>query len=344
MKVFVAALEWGIGHTTRVVPLIQQQIDSGNKVVIGAVQQQILIYKEHFADLPIVLLPASTPVYSKGNNQIFSILKFIPRFLLTINRDHKFLKKVITKYGFDMVISDNRYGLYNRKIKSILITHQLNIQLPDSIKFLQKPINNLIKKNINRFDKCQIPDFCGPDNLSGRLSFPLTGLKCEIEYINPLSRLSLVESEKVQNYPELLIIISGPEKQRTVFEKLVLNSLQSIKSNISYLIIRGIPGISNEVIEHSLNHIPAPLLKAYIEKAKYIICRSGYSTIMDLVLLKKTAFIVPTPGQTEQEYLAEYLKHKRLFITSKQSELNIVKALEELDSFVPDFDGLQRFG
>jgi UDP-N-acetylglucosamine transferase subunit ALG13 len=337
MKVFIAALDWGLGHATRVVQIVQQQINTGNEVMVGASARQIPIYAEHFPNIAIELMPSVSPLYSKRGNQIIPILKFIPRFFRSLYSEHQFLKHVIEKHEIEMVISDNRYGLYNKEIKSILITHQLNLLLPTSIRFLQKPTNILLRKLINRFDNCYIPDFPEPNSLSGKLSFPVPKLKCKVEHKKLLSRLSIVDSEKIQSYPELLVIISGPEKQRTAFEQAILYSLKAVSTTISYLIIRGIPDNETNKIENSLNHASAPLLKAYIENARYIICRAGYSTIMDLVIMKKTAMLVPTPGQTEQEYLAEHLTNKGLFLSVKQGELNIQDAIEKLNIFTPDF-------
>lgn len=340
MKVFVAALNWGLGHVTRIIPIIQQQVDKGNKVIIGASFNQVPLYKEHFPSLTIETIPGKPPVYSKGNSQVFSVIRFIPDFIGSIKSDNRFLKNVITKYDIDMVISDNRYGLWNKSVKSIIVTHQVNLKLPRAIRILVRPINYFVRKHINRFDLCYIPDFQGSVNIAGALNYPLPKLKCATKYIGPQSRLSIVQSAKLHSYPDLLILISGPEKQRSIFEGKILESIQINAIKTSYLIVRGITDNNIPELPNSINHTPATNLKAYIENAKYIICRAGYSSIMDLVLLNKTALLVPTPGQTEQEYLANYLFEKGRFLSVKQNNLNIKTAIYELKNFVPTVNWL----
>ena len=266
-----------------------------------------------------------------------SMLKQFPRFVFTIAREHFQLKKIIAENKIDVVISDNRYGLWNKKIKSVFITHQLNIQTPENLNFVKPVINWINKFFISRFDECWVPDIEGEKNLSGKLS-DSSEIKIPVFKIGLLSRFSELSTlnfkPETSNF-KLLCILSGPEPQRTIFEGMLIEQLEKINKNV--LIIRGRPNDKQELKSKFLiefkNHATAEELFQYISNAEIIISRSGYSTIMDLAALGKKAILVPTPGQTEQEYLAKYFRAENIFYSQKQNELNLQLALKEVENF-----------
>ena len=219
------------------------------------------------------------------------------------------------------------------------------------MKFLEYPAALFIRLLIEGFDICWIPDYSGPQNLSGDLShrFPPPS---NASYIGPISRFSMPampaekayqtsKTDQVEKLPDadLLILLSGPEPQRTRLEKTVLKQVRTLA--VKTIILQGLPG-ENETIEmgpyHTMiSHLPSRELKGLIQKTRFIICRSGYSSIMDLAELKKKALIIPTPGQTEQEYLADYLAEKGMFLSCSQHDFNLSAALPELEEFEPEF-------
>jgi predicted glycosyltransferase len=81
------------------------------------------------------------------------------------------------------------------------------------------------------------------------------------------------------------------------------------------------------------NHLPADELRQEIERAEWVISRCGYSTIMDLVALQKKALLIPTPAQTEQEYLAAYLHRKHIAFTTSQKNFSLPGILAEAKEF-----------
>lgn len=332
MPVFISALDWGLGHATRIIPIINGFIDKHEEVILGASEKQEILYREFFPEVLIVRSKSFSPVYPKGKNLLLKIAFQVPSFLISIFREHRQLKKMIQDYGISKVISDNQYGLYNKKIHSIFIGHQINIKLPRKIRIIEGLVNRLNTYFINRFNECWIPDEMGEKSLAGDLSAPKRELKNPPKYIGILSRFSIVDEEKPDSIPELLILISGPEKQRTLFENNVLHALSRTRTPMSYLIIRGLPDENMEPIPNALNHCSSGKLKGLILGAKYIICRSGYSTLMDLVYLKRNAVLVPTPGQTEQEYLADYLNEKEMFPVVSQGQINIQQIISGLNA------------
>ncbi len=333
MKVFVVALDWGLGHATRIVPVIKDLVSEGHEIIIGCSERQKKIYQEHFPALTYENIISVSPVFSTKTSQIWPYVKFVPKFLFCIRQENRQLHKLDRKYHFDEIISDNRYGLFLPWCKNILVTHQLHLKLPAGLHFLTRGVNKVIHFWINRFDYCLIPDYHSPIKIAGILSKTFSSCKPVVRYIGPLSRLNLsYRDDKLSN--DILVLISGPEHQRTVFEQIVTNQLLKL-SGYTYTVVRGLPLTDWEESEQIKNHVSTQRLKALIKHSRFIICRSGYSTIMDLVSLNKTAFLVPTPGQSEQEYLAGYLTKQGWFLSGSQNNLNLFDVIEKLSSFTP---------
>ena len=231
-------------------------------------------------------------------------------------------------YKIDIVISDNRFGLYNKNAHCIFITHQLQIKTGNH--FTEKIAQKINYKYINRFNECWVIDEEGNNNLAGELSHPTTLPKTAVRYIGVLSRFKKYEVEKKY---DLLALLSGPEPQRTIFENTLLAQMQTLPLDI--VVVRGLP-TEEEILEVGdlkiYNHLPADALNKMILSAKVIIARSGYTTLMDIATLQAKAIFVPTPGQTEQEYLAKYLADKKYCIAQMQDGLDVQSALHELEN------------
>jgi len=332
-QVFLVPLNWGLGHAARSIPVIRKFIDQGDSVLVGGSPSQLILLTDEFPGIKTVKFPYSRVSLKGKRYLLYSFLCQSPIFLLQIFREHIALKKVIKNYKIDLVVSDNCYGLWNKNIHSIFITHQLNIKLPDHLKFLSKSINNINHWFIKKYDECWIPDLENSGGYAGELSHSTT-MRNKIRYIGILSRFSrfktFEEAGSLTQQKSILILISGPENQRSVFEKIIKDQISAISDKYEYTIIRGLPEEKSDLDPGWNNHMPSKELMNTIGKADAIICRSGYSTIMDLLTLNKTALLVPTPGQAEQEYLAEYLSSKKLFCTMSQNEFDIVLAIEKL--------------
>ena len=330
-KVLVAPLDWGLGHTTRCIPIIQELLRQDFTVLLAAEGNSAHLLRKEFPSLTIISLKGYRIAYSK--TQVFFKVKLfgqIPKILKAIKQEHTWLQKIIKEYAIDIVISDNRYGLYNTKIKSIFITHQLAIETGNT--FSNWLVQKLNYRLINKFDECWIPDEEAPFDFAGKLSHPKEMPVIQTQYIGILSRFKKDTAEK---NIDLLVLISGPEPQRTALENLML--LQMTKFPLKMVLVRGLPGASNKIINTNkelqiFDHLPATELNKLIQSSNFVIARSGYSTIMDLIALQQKAILIPTPGQTEQEYLAEYLAEKKYFVAVKQRGFNLVKELKNLES------------
>lgn len=335
-KVLIVPLNWGLGHTTRIIPIIKILIENRAEVTISGSPEQVILLKKEFPGVYVVSLPYLKIRISTSKYQLISNFIQIPKFLLQIRNENKALNQLLRTEAFDLIISDNCYGLWNKKIKSVLITHQLNLILPKTIGFFQPFFNVINIRLVKNFDVCWIPDFEKEPNLSGLLSHPLTK-SIHATYIGPLSRFStdyqqssIVSDQKVKK--KILFLLSGPEPQRTVFETCLVKEVQELNNKYDCIIIRGLPqNDTNNIPSYWINHASSAEMNKMILDADYIICRSGYSTIMDLIALRKSALLIPTPGQSEQEYLAQYLSNKGYFVMQEQNKLNILKGILELE-------------
>ena len=188
-----------------------------------------------------------------------------------------------------------------------------------------------------KFDQCWIPDRSENINLAGELSHG--SIPANAVYIGPLSRFS---DSNNSNAGYLLILLSGPEPQRSMLEHILSAQLKGVNGTVK--IVRGLPldmvkPVNTEGVEW-FNHLPANELQAMIDGAAFVVCRSGYTTVMDLVRLQKKAILIPTPGQAEQEYLATYLKLQGIFLSVNQSNFDLQKELEKAAHFIPKFPSL----
>jgi predicted glycosyltransferase len=183
-------------------------------------------------------------------------------------------------------------------------------------------LNHHVNKYLSAFDCCWVPDNEHSPSLSGDLGRS-SKQSLNTKYIGPLSRFDSIvaEASSVKTY-KYLGLVSGPESQRTVFED-ILRSL-FLKTGESSLILAGLPGEkTEEKIDHLtiVNHLDDADFAHAVRHAETIVCRSGYSTIMDLAFLERSALLVPTPGQTEQEYLAKHLSSVDMFVYCEQKNL-----------------------
>ncbi len=322
----MAPLDWGLGHATRCISIINILITQNCNVIIAADTAITILLKKTFPNLTFLHLLGYNIKYSKTKKGLpLKIISQLPQIFKAIKNENNWLQKVVTEHNIDVVVSDNRPGLYNSKVKCIYITHQLTIKANN--KFIERWIQKLHYKYINKFTECWVPDVEGENNLAGKLSHPKRKPQIPVKYIGALSRF--VKKDLPVIY-DVAIVLSGPEPQRTIFENIILSQLKNTSKKI--VLVRGL--LNSDVLINNLpsninyyNFLNADDLNDIMLQSNLIICRSGYSSIMDLEVLQKKAVLVPTPGQTEQEYLAKRLATKNNYSTVTQSEFDLQKLL-----------------
>ncbi len=333
-RILVAPLEWGLGHATRCIPLITELTAQNCEVFIAAEGATYSLLKQEFPGLTFLSLTGYRMKYSRKRYFLpWKLLTQVPKIALTIYKENQWLKKIVKDHKIDAVISDNRFGMYCSRIRSVYITHQLLIKTGNV--FTESIAKKIHSYFINKYNECWVPDF-KEDGLAGELSHP-GKLPNQIKYIGALSRFEVInpDSYREKKKYDLLITISGPEPQRTIFEDEILNDLKSYSGKV--LFIRGMPDGNTLKPENPLleikNHLSARELNEAMLQSGIIVSRCGYTTIMDLVKLQKKAILIPTPGQTEQEYLAKYLMEKQIFYTISQKDFVLQNALKEASLF-----------
>ena len=325
-NILICPLEWGLGHAGRMIPLAAKLRDLNNNVFIGAGEEHLSLFRTELRGLSYIVFRGFRPVYSRFLPQYLALLLETPILFYFIIRDHMQLKSIIRKYNIDIVISDNRFGLWNRKVTTVYITHMPVIPFPKPFRFLEVLGILFHRQFIKKYSFCYIPDLPGEINISGRLSHGLT-LSENVRYIGILSRFSGdCSSDQIspEEFGHYTVILSGPEPQKGVLKRKLIKILK--EKELPILILEGKPGSPKEFTKSgnimTYSHLPSFEMKNLIKGSKSIITRSGYSTIMELISLKCSALLIPTPGQTEQEYLAEYLMEKGWFTVTSQKDLD----------------------
>ncbi len=325
LKILIAPLDWGLGHATRCIPIIYTLLDAGVQVLLAGDAATEKLLRKEFPTLLFLPLKGYNVTYSRSKQRfLVKLLSQVPRIQKAIQYEHRWLQKVVKNHQIDVVISDNRFGLHHPGIQCVYITHQLHIETGKP--WLNSITQKIHYRFINRFNQCWVPDAEGSVNLAGKLSHPHQMPEIPVKYLGCLSRFTKTAADK--SIP-LLVILSGPEPMRSIFEELICKQLEHFKSEV--VLVRGLPmaeetlGLPKNVTVH--NHLPAADLCQLILSSEMVLARAGYSTVMDLARLGQKAILVPTPAQAEQEYLGDYLKDQQLFYACPQEDFNLTGAL-----------------
>jgi uncharacterized protein (TIGR00661 family) len=328
--VLLAPLDWGLGHTVRCIPIIKELLSLECKVIVACNSKQKQLLREEFSSIDFVTLKGYDIHYGKTRFQTLSLL-FLqsPKIFNRIYQEKRWLEKFLEQNNVQAVIADNRYGLHSSKVPCIFITHQLRVKTG-----LGKMVNGIVQKilysYINGFSACWIPDWKDSDiNVAGVLSHVKKFPRLPVHYIGCLSRFekNISHSETI----DLLVILSGPEPQRTILERIIFSQLKNFEGRA--VVVRGISGDHNKTPLPSnqvavLDYAASTELNRLICSAEVVLTRAGYTSIMDILKLEKKSILIPTPGQAEQEYLAAYLHHKKLAYGISQKNFYLKKAME----------------
>lgn len=316
MKILVAPLNWGMGHATRCIPLIRQWLAQGHEVVLGGDGDGLVRLSKAFGSLRTLPLAPLHIRYSSHRRQTWAMVKAIPQLVGFSLMDHRLIQGYQTLEQFDWIVSDNRFGLYTSRAHCIYITHQIYIHLPKGWRWLEPLAYRMHREIWKHYDEVWIPDSEEvKGSLSGRLSHPCPKAEgVDIRYIGPLSRFESTYTPDARYHT--VVVLSGPEPQRSLLEQQMVARYQH--GGESVLLVRGLIGQPMTQIQSGAITLVAWMedeaLASYLSGCQHIVMRSGYTSVMDmkkLDLLSKVEFL-PTPGQSEQEYLAQWLSHGTL--------------------------------
>ena len=303
MKILIAPLNWGLGHATRCIPLVRQYLERGDEVVLGGDGESLFLLQRHFPQLRVIQLPSLELRYAANDQQRGFYLRAIPALLRFTIADHYYLRQQLAIEHFDLIISDNRFGLFTRQTRCVYITHQLYVRLPRRLRIFQPLARAIHACVFKRYHEVWVPDFANSENsLAGELCHGGC-FDTYVKYIGPLSRFASSEGtpKELRRNSEysVVAILSGLEPQRSIFEQAILERYANTPDKV--LIVRGKVAEVQTIISRNNITMVASLsdqaLLEVMEQATTIIARSGYSTIMDLAVLGllHKAELHPTP-------------------------------------------------
>jgi uncharacterized protein (TIGR00661 family) len=318
-------LDWGLGHATRCIPIINEFLRRECDVQIASSGSALILLRQEFPQVTFHELVSYDAHYSRIFPLSFSLLLQTPKFLSRIKKEHDQIEKIVREEKIDFVISDNRYGCWTKQAPTVFMGHQINILLPWALRWMEPLVNYFNHRQIKKFNYCWVPD-----ELNNRLTGKLTEAKgLKVNYIGMLSRFK--KNKSIEKKYDLLVLVSGPEPQRTMMEMEIIKKLTD--SRLTVMLVRGIPGNATSMTAINANivqrdYLSAKELNNVIEESDIVISRSGYSTIMDLAKLGKRAIFIPTSSQTEQMYLADQLSKRKIAYCMDLKELDVNKAIE----------------
>jgi hypothetical protein len=328
--ILISPLNWGFGHAGRMIPLAAELQSRGCTVVFAADRQLLPMIGKELPGTRLVELNSPRIRYSRLLPQYISILLQLPVIIWSAVREHNSLRLLARQIRPMVIISDNRFGFFHRDIFSVYITHQLRIPFPSGLGFMEPLAAWLHRMIIKRYDLCMVPDYPGPVNLSGRLSHDIKHA-CDVHYMGPLSRFSIDRQTDQGMSPGAsgcCLILSGPEPQRS----LLLRKVRQALTGRRLLVLSAGPVRENDDMDINVTYVIRPdrvTMRNMIRGSAMIIARSGYTSVMELLSLGRGAVLVPTPGQTEQEYIGSHLNGRYGFITVRQDDISTIGSLYE---------------
>lgn len=331
-KVIIAPLNWGLGHATRCIPVINWFSKNGWDVHVAGNGDSLLLLMQEYPDLKFHDLPGFEVNYSGRMPLALCLLWKWPGMKKSIKCEHEALDRLIVDIKPSLLFSDNRYGCYSHRVYSVILTHQLQLPLKKWLTWLRPFSKKWMNARLKNFNCCLVPDHPDLEDSIAGLMASNDYISIPVKYLGPLSRLQKTKKHFEYEY-EIMALLSGPEPAKSKLRNKIIGQL--LKMNVKALVVGGtMKRDDSKTLQnlHLIDHLNTSEIEGYLAKSKIIIAGAGYSTIMDLIHLNRKALLIPTPGQWEQEYLAEYLKNHPLFLFQKQKNLDIVSACSILSS------------
>lgn len=324
-RVFISPLNWGLGHSTRDIPIINELLSHGHEVTIGTSGNALALLKRECPECNFILFKDYPAPYSASRFFLPKFVASIPILLRALARERKKLDQILADNKFDLIISDNRMGVYSNRIPSYFITHQLRFSLPSYLypfEMLTIPVNSFFHI---KYDGVIVPDVApNGNNLSGKLC--RSNLDATNQRVYYAGILTSAKKKQVDEDLDFLIIVSGPEPQRTKLEEIILKQVQKLPGEKVVLLGSPQKERHEKLDEHTTVHsyISTEEKADLMNRSRFMIARSGYTTMMEIAELdKKHGLFTPTPGQTEQEYLSRYYARQGWFLSRSQYRIKL---------------------
>lgn len=326
--ILIAPLNWGLGHATRCIPIINGLLFNNFKVLLASDGAALALLRQEFPTLDFLELSSYNISYPKNGRNFKTHLIFqLPQISRAISAEQKLIQKTVSERPIHGIISDNRLGVRHTSIPSVYITHQLNVLTGNTTYFSSK----VHQKYIRKFNECWVPDVANSNiSLTGKMGH-ISDEFLTLKYAGVLSRM---KKNPQKETIDVLLLISGIEPQRTLLENKLKEVFKDVEKNILMVCgkVERQQKWSNFHNIKTVNYMSGAQLETTLNSSKLVIARSGYSTIMDLAVLKKKALFIPTPGQYEQEYLANRLEKLKIAPWERQKTFS-AQALQQVEKY-----------
>jgi UDP-N-acetylglucosamine transferase subunit ALG13 len=309
-KVLYRVLSWGLGHATRSLPVIRHLAGQGHRVTVSSCDRALQLLRSELGPIcDYHEFPGLDSSWGRDHHWVFLLPgapAHIAAFRRAVTLEQRAVENEVAKNGYDLLVSDHCYGAHCDGVPSFFLGHHLRPFWFWRAPMLQRLNERLLATYLNRFDGILVPDYPGSP-LSGALSSGFTAIDpSKVTYLGILSSYCRLDCERDIDY---LVIVSGHEPQRTSFERLIRRQIQRLEGRV--VVLLGTPERAGERetaanVEYRYFE-PAAARNELLNRARFVISRPGYTTLMDSIELDVPhALFVPTPNQTEQEYLSDY--------------------------------------
>ena len=334
--VLVSPLSWGLGHATRDLPIIRYLLERGHHVTIAAEDRALTLLEREAPECDFERIPDYPPPYSSGKHFVPKFVAMAPAMLWAIEMESVRVRRLFRRRQFDLILSDNRFRIRSRRVPSFVLTHQLRFMTPPGLEAFERLTEFFNYVHLNPFDRIIVPDAADLEqNLSGRLSHDMRHLRDspKVYYAGPLSSVRKMD---VEQDVDLFISISGPEPPRTQLENTILEKVREVEAD-RIVVALGKPEVTETREIDGRIEVHGFLDRAkqqeMLNRARFVVCRSGYTTVMELAELGRKALFIPTPGQTEQVYLGRYYEERGFFHTVGQYEMDLPSDIEKARTY-----------
>lgn len=326
-----AVLDWGLGHATRSLPLINILVEQGYRITMASCPRVLGFLHSHFPQAAQLELPSYNVQY-RWNNMAMNVAMKAPDLIQALEEERNIIRELHEKTPFNAIISDARYGCFMPTVPSFFITHQVRIKARK--KLTDTMANKVHRQWMKNFDEIWVPDVAQLPGIGGELSH--AAMEQRRFYLGPTSRFQLpIHKDENPTY-DWLFLLSGPEPARSQLEQQLLYLAHSHPDQ-KFVMIRAHDTNRSESTPsddhvHIMDYTNSKHLETLVRQSRQVLCRSGYSTLMDLSAWQTSAVLVPTPGQPEQLYLADHISRHYHWPISMQSELDAL----------PSYDAMQQ--
>lgn len=324
LDILFGVQDWGLGHATRDLILLRALVSAGHRITIVSNGRALQMLRQELKGrcnfIPLKDLPK--PLSRKALWFHIKMSLALPLVFHTYRRERQLVQRLRRTRNIDRIVSDTRYGLCCTEIPSFHLLHSLRQIVPGRPRSLERMVESGQRHLLRKGLRIIIPDQLH-NGLAGDLCHRVD---CDwgdrLAYIGILSSLTPTPSE---TDIDVFISISGAEPQRSIFERLVLAQMGDLNGRV--VVALGRPEAATMVSRNGRITIYGYLNRAkqqeMMNRARLVVSRSGYTTLMELAELGKKALLIPTVGQSEQEYLAEYHEGRGHLHAVRQSEVRL---------------------